>query len=65
MDANDHFDWAGVNRPYRTQREWIKVGGIDQAAVIETMTGANYAGQLAMPLGVAPDEGAWLGWQAF
>ncbi len=65
FDANDTFDRAGVNRPYSTQREWIKVGGIDQAAVLETMTGANYAGQLAMPGGTAPDEDALAGWQAF
>lgn len=64
-DANDVFDRAGVNRPYATQREWIKLGGIDQAAVVATMTGANYAGQLAMPGGNAPDEGALQGWQAF
>ena len=38
--ANDVFDPAGDNRPRMTQREWIKLGSIDQAAVIETMTGA-------------------------
>ena len=65
MDANDVFDRAGINRPYSTQREWIKQGGIDQAAVIETMTGANYAQQLQMPGGIAPDEGQLQGWAAF
>lgn len=65
FDANDVFDRAGVDRPYSTQREWIKVGGIDQAAVIETMTGANYAAQLAMPGGIAPDEHLLQGWQQF
>lgn len=64
-DANDVFDRAGVNRPYATQREWIKAGGIDQLAVIETMTGATYAGQLQMPGGVAPDENQLQGWAAF
>lgn len=39
FDANDVFDKAGVNRPYSTQREWIKAGEISQAEVIETMTG--------------------------
>jgi hypothetical protein len=65
MDANDVFDRAGVNRPYSTQREWIKTGGIDQAAVVATMTGAHYAQQLQMPGGIAPDEGALQGWAAF
>jgi len=64
-DANDIFDTAGVNRPYATQREWIKAGGIDQAAVTETMTGAAYAAQLVMPAAVAPDEGLLAGWAAF
>lgn len=64
-DANDMFDRAGVDRPYSTQREWIKEGGIDQAAVLETMTGAAYAAQLAMPGGIAPDEDALAGWAAF
>jgi hypothetical protein len=63
-DANDVFDRAGVNRPYATQREWIKRGGILPAAVIETMSGANYAGQLNAG-GIAPDEDALQGWQQF
>src|SRR3954447_26790475 len=25
-DANDYFDRAGVDRPYASQREWIKLG---------------------------------------
>ena len=65
FDANDVFDRAGVDRPYATQREWIKQGGIDQAAVVQYMTGANYAGQLAMPGGIAPDEHLLQGWQNF
>lgn len=65
FDANSVFDKAGVDRPYSTQREWIKQGGIDQAAVIETMTGRNYAEQLQMPGGVAPDEHLLVGWQQF
>ena len=65
FDVNDVFDKSGVDRPFSTQREWCKLGGIDQAAVIETMTGANYAGQLVMPGGVAPDEGLLQGWQGF
>jgi hypothetical protein len=65
FDANDVFDKAGVDRPYSTQREWIKVGGIDQVAVVATMTGANYAAQLVMPAGDAPDENLLAGWQPF
>jgi len=63
MDANDHFDKAGVDRPYSTQREWIKMGGIDQIAVIEYMSGQTYANQLNGS--VAPDEQNLQGWQAF
>lgn len=65
FDVNDVFDKAGVDRPFSTQREWCKLGGIDQAAVVETMTGATYSAQLTMPGGIAPDEHLLTGWQAF
>ena len=64
MDANDTFDRAGVDRPYSTQREWVKLGGIDQAAVIEYMDGQTYANQLNVHF-EAPDEAQLVGWQAF
>ncbi len=64
MDANDYFDKAGVDRPYSTQREWIKLGGIDQAAVIEFMNGQTYVNQLNAQF-VAPDEQNLQGWQNF
>lgn len=64
-DANDVFDRAGKNRPYATQREWIKEGGIDQSAITHTMTGATFAAQLTVPGGVAPDENALTGWVPF
>ncbi len=64
MDANDYFDKAGVDRPYATQREWIKLGGVDQAAVIEYMDGQTYVNQLNQQF-VAPDEHLLTGWQAF
>jgi hypothetical protein len=63
-DANDYFDRHGVDRPYSTQREWIKLGGIDQAAVIEYMDGATYVQQLDVHF-EAPDEHLLAGWQAF
>lgn len=62
-DANDFYDRAGVDRPYSTQREWIKDGGVDQQAVLEYMDGPTYAQQLNN--GVAPDENALAGWQQF
>ena len=64
MDANDHFDKAGFDRPYSTQREWIKNGGIDQVAVIEYMNGQTYVNQLNAHF-VAPDEHLLAGWQVF
>jgi len=63
FDVNDIFDKAGVDRPYATQREWLKLGGIDQSAVIEMMTGATFAGQMVE--GVAPDEDNLQDWVAF
>lgn len=63
-DVNDAFDKAGIDRPYATQREWLKAGGIDQAAVIETMPGATFFRQYDMTTG-APDEGALNGWVGF
>ena len=64
MDANDHFDKAGVDRPYSTRREWIKLGGIDQVAVIAYMTGQTYVNQLNNSF-EAPEENSLNGWQAF
>ena len=63
-DVNDAFDRAGVNRPYATQREWIKHGGILNTAITLYMDGRTYAGQLN-DSGVAPDEDALVGWQQF
>ncbi|WKD50042.1 hypothetical protein [Microbulbifer spongiae] len=63
-DANDHFDRAGINRPYATQREWIKSGGIPQEAVIECMEGLTYANQLDNR-GNAPAENLLQGWRRF
>lgn len=63
-DANDIFDKAGINRPYATQREWLKDGGIDQAAVVFTMTGMTFFNQLNAN-NIAPDEGQLAGWAAF
>lgn len=62
-DANDAFDRGGVNRPYATQREWIKLGGIDEQAILWYMDGQTYNNQLNNA--VAPDEDALVGWQPF
>jgi hypothetical protein len=64
MDANDHFDRAKMNRPYATQREWIKNGGISQNAVIEYMPGKDFALQMGAG-GIAPDEAELTGWLTF
>jgi hypothetical protein len=63
-DANDAFDRAGVDRPYSTQREWIKEGGIPENAIIEYMTGQAFYNQYDLVNG-APAEAALAGWQAF
>lgn len=64
VDANDHFDRERLNRPYATQREWIKLGGIDQAAVTDYMDGLTYFNQLDAQ-DLAPDENALAGWLVF
>lgn len=63
-DANDTFDKAGIDRPYATQREWIKEGGIPENAVVEYMTGKAFYDQYDLITG-APAENALVGWQAF
>lgn len=63
-DANDTFDKANVNRPYSTQREWIKEGGVPQGAIVAYMTGRQFFNQYDMTNG-APDEDALTGWQPF
>lgn len=65
VDANDYFDRAGIDRPYATQREWVKLGGIDQAAVVEYMPGRDYYRQLNHVTWTAPDEDQLQYWQAF
>lgn len=64
LDVNDAFDRAGIDRPYATQREWLKQGGIDQAAVTDTMPGTTFFNQYDMTNG-APDEANLTGWTAF
>jgi hypothetical protein len=61
-DANDHFDRLGKKRPYASQREWIKLGGIPGQAVVAWMTGKTFLDQYDFTTG-APDEGALTGWQ--
>jgi hypothetical protein len=61
-DVNDHFDKIGVKRPYATQREWLKEGGIPPAAVVEWMPGIDFADQLNSQ-GQAPDESSLTGWR--
>src|SRR6266404_4417887 len=56
FDANDHFDKKGKDRPYPTQREWIKEGGIDPKAVIAFMDGETFWKQCDQDKLVGPDE---------
>jgi|GEM_PF-1698337 len=62
-DANDHFDKIGQARPYASQREWIKEGGVPGASITHWMTGKTFLDQYDFTTG-APDEGALTGWQA-
>jgi hypothetical protein len=61
-DANDYFDKKGKKRPYASQREWVKLGGIPPEAVVEWMPGQDYFDQYDFKTG-APDENALTGWQ--
>lgn len=54
-DANAHFDKIGKNRPYASQREWTKEGGIAPQAVVNYMDGMDFINQYDMTTG-APDE---------
>ena len=63
-DVNDYYDRLGVDRPYSTQREWLKEGGISYEAIVGWMPGITYADQIDPQTGDAPDEGALQGWQA-
>ena len=60
-DANDFFDKKGENRPYATQREWAKLGGIPPEAVEQWMSGEEFFQQYDLENG-APDESALTGW---
>src|SRR5687768_16289625 len=44
-DANDALDKAGADRPYATQREWIKEGGISENAIVASMSGQTFVNQ--------------------
>ncbi len=64
FDANDTFDRAGIDRPYATQREWIKVGGVPQSAILHCMTGRAFFDQYDFSTG-APEEHLLTGWTTF
>ncbi|WP_186646201.1 hypothetical protein [Fluviispira vulneris] len=61
-DVNDHFDKAGINRPYPKQREWAKLGSISISAVIAYMTGEDFIIQYCFSSG-APNEGVLKNWK--
>ena len=63
VDVNDHFDRAGVQRLYASQREWIKFGGISSGAVKKYMHGGDLLTQMNGPY--APEEAALTGWNNF
>jgi len=62
-DVNVLFDKAGIDRPYATQREWIKDGGIPAIAIVAYMPGRDYFSQLKQFC--APDEDRLTMWQVF
>ena len=62
-DANAHFDKIGKNRPYASQREWTKEGGIAPQAVVNYMDGMDFINQYDMTTG-APDEAQLTNWKA-
>ncbi len=61
-DVNDHFDRIGQDRPYASQREWAKLGGIPGTAVVEWMSGQTFFDQYDMTNG-APDQANLTGWR--
>ncbi|MGL6012614.1 MAG: scabin-related ADP-ribosyltransferase, partial [Shewanella oncorhynchi] len=61
-DVNDIFDRSGLHRPYATQREWLKSGGIPARAVVMYMQGREYMNQYDFVRG-APDEQVLVGWK--
>lgn len=61
-DANAHFDKIGKNRPYASQREWTKLGGIPPQAVDKYMDGMDFINQYDMTKG-APDESQLTNWK--
>ncbi|WP_157647394.1 hypothetical protein [Burkholderia ubonensis] len=64
VDVNDYFDRVNLHRPYATQREWCKLGGINPDAVIEYMAGRDFYNQLNEHL-IPPDEDRLSGWKEF
>lgn len=61
IDVNDIFDRAGMLRPYATQREWLKEGGIPGQAIVAYMTGKTFMDQYDFKNG-APHEDLLKGW---
>ena len=61
-DANDFFDKKGKKRPYASQREWAKLGGVPAAAIVKWMPGEDFFNQYSLENG-APDENALANWQ--
>ena len=62
-DANDYFDKINKDRPYASQREWIKLGGIPPEAVVKWMRGKDFVEQYDIDTG-APNENELTGWKA-
>lgn len=61
-DANAHFDKIGKNRPYASQREWTKLGGVPAQAITEYMDGKDFINQYDMVTG-APAEDQLTNWK--
>ena len=61
-DVNDHFDKINKDRPYASQREWAKLGGIPPKAVVSWMDCKTFINQFDLKNG-APDESKLTGWK--
>ncbi|MCY0388371.1 hypothetical protein OVY01_14225 [Robbsia sp. Bb-Pol-6] len=65
QDVNDAFDRSGIVRPYATQREWLKSGGIPARAIVAYMPGKTFIAQYDIAKNVGPEEADLKGWLPF
>ncbi|GBQ99572.1 hypothetical protein AA23498_3498 [Acetobacter nitrogenifigens DSM 23921 = NBRC 105050] len=61
-DVNDEFDRAGIERPFSTQREWLKEGRIPPAAIVGYMTGRYFFDTYMSVQRIPAQESQLSGW---